>query len=104
MQPSERRRGALSRSAIGRALRRPWSSEYDRTKWVAHYRIAGPMVRAGLPLVVVQPGAVYGPGDPSTLGQVLRDYLRRRLLAVPKEAASSWGYVDDIVGGHRNGA
>src|ERR1700680_2266655 len=31
----------------------PWLSEYDRTKWVAHYEIAEHMMRAGLPLVIV---------------------------------------------------
>src|SRR5579884_4023999 len=40
-------------------------SEYDRTKWVAHYEVAEPMIARGLPLVIVQPGLVYGPGDTS---------------------------------------
>ncbi len=43
----------------------PWLSLYDRTKWLAHYRVAEPMIRQGLPLVIVQPGLVYGPGDTS---------------------------------------
>src|SRR5262249_21366487 len=50
----------------------PWLSEYDRTKWVAHYEVAEPMMRSGLPLVIVQPGGVYGPGDASPQGQMLR--------------------------------
>jgi len=38
------------------------------------YEIALPMAQAGLPLVIVQPGVVYGPGDPSVIGDLLRQY------------------------------
>jgi nucleoside-diphosphate-sugar epimerase/N-acetylglutamate synthase-like GNAT family acetyltransferase len=78
----------------------PWLSEYDRTKWKAHYEVAVPMIDAGLPLVLVQPGVVYGPGDPSVIGSLLRQYLRRTLPAVPKGTAYCWGYVDDTARGH----
>jgi nucleoside-diphosphate-sugar epimerase/N-acetylglutamate synthase-like GNAT family acetyltransferase len=78
----------------------PWLSEYDRTKWKAHYEVAVPMIQAGLPLVIVQPGVVYGPGDPSAIGTMLRQYLRRTLPAVPKGTAYCWGHVDDTVLGH----
>ncbi|MBV8172635.1 MAG: NAD-dependent epimerase/dehydratase family protein, partial [Candidatus Eremiobacteraeota bacterium] len=62
----------------------PWLSEYDRTKWVAHHEVAEPMMRGGLPLVIVMPGAVYGPNDPSALGDMLRMYLKRRLPLTPR--------------------
>jgi nucleoside-diphosphate-sugar epimerase len=75
-------------------------SEYDRTKWLAHYEVAEPMMRAGLPLVIVQPGAVYGPNDPSAVAQMLRGYLRRRLPACPARTAMCWGHVDDTARGH----
>jgi nucleoside-diphosphate-sugar epimerase len=77
----------------------PWLSEYDRTKWLAHYEVAVPMARAGLPLVIVQPGLVYGPGDHSNLGDVLRDYLRRRLPVKP-EQGGCWSHVADSARGH----
>jgi nucleoside-diphosphate-sugar epimerase/N-acetylglutamate synthase-like GNAT family acetyltransferase len=77
-----------------------WLSEYDRTKWKAHYEVAVPMIQAGLPLVIVQPGVVYGPGDPSAIGSLLRQYLRRTLPAVPKGTTYCWGYVDDTARGH----
>jgi len=41
----------------------PFLSEYDRTKWKAQVEVAEPMMKAGLPLVIVMPGLVYGPGD-----------------------------------------
>lgn len=77
----------------------PWLSEYDRTKWRAHYEVAVPMAEARLPLVIVQPGLVYGPGDHSSVGAVLRDYLRRRLPVIP-EQGGSWGFVEDTARGH----
>src|SRR5262249_55628810 len=78
----------------------PWLSVYDRTKWIAHYQIAEPMMRAGLPLTIVQPGAVYGPGDNSPQGQLFRQYLRRRFPMVPSGTALCWGHVEDTARGH----
>src|SRR3989304_2125966 len=78
----------------------PWLSEYDRTKWVAHYEVAEPMMRRGLPLVIVQPGVTYGPGDPSAMGQTLREFLQRKLRGVPKRSAYCWGHVEDTAAGH----
>jgi len=78
----------------------PWLSVYDRSKWQAHYEVAVPMIRAGLPLVIVQPGVVYGPGDPSVIGNLLRQYLRRTLPIRPHGAAFCWGHVDDTAHGH----
>jgi len=78
----------------------PHLTEYDRTKWVAHYRVAEPMMAAGLPLLIVQPGLIYGPGDTSSLRPMLIRYLRRRLPVVPKRTAFCWAHVDDIARGH----
>jgi nucleoside-diphosphate-sugar epimerase len=78
----------------------PFLSEYDRTKWAAHYQVAEPMIRAGLPLIVVQPGGVYGPGDNSPQGQMLRQYLGRKLPMVPRGAALCWAHVEDTARGH----
>jgi nucleoside-diphosphate-sugar epimerase len=78
----------------------PWLSQYDRTKWVAHYEVAEPMMRDGLPLVIVQPGLVYGPGDTSALRPTLLDYLRRKLKRVPAGAAYCWGHIEDTARGH----
>ena len=50
-------------------------SVYDQTKADAH-RIAEEFIARGLPLVIVQPGLVYGPGDTSSVGTTLRQFLR----------------------------
>jgi nucleoside-diphosphate-sugar epimerase len=81
--------------------RGPHLSEYDRTKWLAHYEVALPMMRAGLPLVIVQPGLIYGPGDTGLPHQTLTRYLQRRLPMVPKGAAYCWTHIGDAVEAHR---
>ncbi len=78
----------------------PFLSEYDRTKWRAHYEVAVPMIREGLPLVIVQPGAIYGPGDTSGLRTMFIDYLQQHLPAIPAKTAFSWGYIEDVAQAH----
>ena len=78
----------------------PWLSNYDRTKWEAHYDVALPMIQQGLPLVIVQPGLVYGPGDKSTVRETLVQYLRRKLPLIPKTTAFNWSHVEDAARGH----
>lgn len=75
-------------------------SEYDRTKWVAHYEVADPLIAAGLPLVIVMPGLIYGPGDTSAVRTTFLQYLQRKLPVLPLKTAFSWAHVDDIARGH----
>lgn len=60
----------------------PYTSVYEQTKATAHRR-AREIAERGLPLVIVQPGVVYGPADPSTFGQLCRQFLSGRLPALP---------------------
>jgi nucleoside-diphosphate-sugar epimerase len=78
----------------------PFLSAYERTKWRAHYEVARPLMAAGLPLVILQPGAIYGPGDTSTLRGFFRQYLERRLPLVPPGTAFGWGHIDDVAAAH----
>ncbi|MBC8075698.1 MAG: SDR family NAD(P)-dependent oxidoreductase [Chloroflexales bacterium] len=78
----------------------PHLSEYDRTKWAAHYEVAEPLIAAGLPLVVVLPGLVYGPGDTSSARTTFIQYLTRKLPLVPRRTAYSWAHVDDVAQAH----
>jgi nucleoside-diphosphate-sugar epimerase len=79
----------------------PFLTEYDRTKWKAHYEVALPMARAGLPLVIVMPGLVYGPGDASAVHDSLVQLLRGRLFMTPSRVSFSWGYIEDTARGLR---
>ena len=78
----------------------PWLTRYERTKWMAHYQVARPMAEAGLPLVILQPGVVYGPGDPSAIGTAIRQYLQGRLPATPQRTAFCWAHVEDTAAAH----
>jgi nucleoside-diphosphate-sugar epimerase len=79
----------------------PFLTEYDRTKWLAHYQVAVPLARAGLPLIIAMPGAIYGPGDTSGLHETLAQLLRGRLFVTPRGVSFCWGYVEDVARGLR---
>ncbi|HYG94581.1 MAG TPA: NAD-dependent epimerase/dehydratase family protein [Nocardioides sp.] len=78
----------------------PWVSEYDRTKAEAH-QVAEEFAAADLPLVIVQPSVIYGPGDTgSGLGQLTRDVIAGRPVLGPKGGGCSWTHVEDAARGH----
>ena len=74
-------------------------SIYDQTKAEAH-RVADTFIAGGLPLVIVQPGLVYGPGDTSGVRSMLRTFLRREFQILPARTTFCWAHVDDIARGH----
>jgi nucleoside-diphosphate-sugar epimerase len=77
----------------------PYTSYYEETKYRAH-EIALRLIERGLPCVIVQPGQLYGPGDHSGVGGVMRGAATGRLAAV---AFGSLGldlvHVDDAATG-----
>jgi nucleoside-diphosphate-sugar epimerase len=87
---------------VDEAYERPggdYVSAYDWTKHVAQ-EIARERIELGAPIVIVQPGAIYGPGDHSELGdqleQVRAGKLRFRALSGVGVNAL---HVDDAVDG-----
>ncbi|HEX5216313.1 MAG TPA: NAD-dependent epimerase/dehydratase family protein [Vicinamibacterales bacterium] len=74
-------------------------SIYDETKARAH-DVASEFIAGGLPLVIVQPGVIYGPGDTSSLKTTLLQFLQRKLPAIPARTAFCWAHVDDVAHGH----
>jgi nucleoside-diphosphate-sugar epimerase len=78
----------------------PFLTEYDRTKWEAHVKVALPMMEAGLPLVVVMPGVVYGPGDTSIVRENLIQYLIGKLPLLAGGTTYSWAHIEDIAAAH----
>lgn len=75
-------------------------TEYERTKWQAHYEVAVPLQSRGAPLIITQPGVVTGPRDPSPHMQIMEFYLNRFPMAFGAESGVSWSHVDDIANGH----
>jgi nucleoside-diphosphate-sugar epimerase len=74
-------------------------TEYDRTKAAAH-EIAEQFIAEGLPLVIVMPGGIYGPGDTSVLRRTLIDFLQAKLPMLPTRAGICWAHVEDTAQGH----
>lgn len=76
-----------------------YGSVYEETKWIAHQRVHE-LAAEGAPIVTVMPGAVYGPGDSSILGVLLRFYAKGWLIAAPfMDAGVSWVRVEDVADG-----
>ncbi|MCI0436087.1 MAG: NAD-dependent epimerase/dehydratase family protein [Gemmatimonadetes bacterium] len=77
----------------------PYPSAYHRTKAEAHQAARRAQGR-GLPVTIVCPAYVYGPGDDGPNGRFIRNLLRGRLPALLAEPATfSYVHVDDIVSG-----
>jgi dihydroflavonol-4-reductase len=77
-------------------------SHYQRTTHQAHFEVAAALQKAGAPVIITPLGAVYGPGDLSTLGRLLRLHARRRLwVGIGPDNARAWTYVEDAALGLR---
>lgn len=76
-----------------------FTSHYEKTKWQAH-RVAVEKAAAGVPVVIVQPGVIYGRGDTSVTGGIIDQAARGKL---PMVSFAGMGltmvHVDDIVDG-----
>jgi len=76
-----------------------FTSYYEETKVRAH-EVADEFIKEGLPIVVVQPGQVYGPGDHSGFGGLLGSFARGRLPILPfPDLGLNLTYLDDVAGG-----
>ena len=72
---------------------------YDATKAEAHQLVAA-AAAAGAPAITVMPGVVYGPGDTSQTGALLRRALHQQRVVVSSGGRFCWAFVDDIANGH----
>ena len=76
-----------------------FTSYYDETKFLAH-QVAEERIANGAPIVVVQPGGVYGPDDHSELGNVIDQTAKGKLPArVFPEGGFMLCHVEDIAAG-----
>jgi len=76
-----------------------WLSCYDETKYHAH-KVAEEYMGKGAPVLIAQPGGVYGPGDQSDL-RLLIDLARRgwaKMKMMP-ETGFNFVHVDDVAAG-----
>jgi nucleoside-diphosphate-sugar epimerase len=74
-------------------------SYYDETKYRAH-KLAEERAAAGAPIVIVQPGVVYGPGDRAIIGQFIDQASKGKM---PAKAFPDMGitavFVEDVADG-----
>jgi dihydroflavonol-4-reductase len=74
-------------------------SYYDQTKYESH-QVALDRISKGAPIVIVQPGGVYGPNDHSEIGNMIGQYRSGRLPAVPfPDLGFNLVHVDDVADG-----
>jgi nucleoside-diphosphate-sugar epimerase len=74
-------------------------SYYDETKYLSH-QVAKERIDKGVPVVIVQPGGVYGPGDHSEVGNVIDQTATGKLKALPFAGLGlNLVYVDDVADG-----
>ena len=79
----------------------PFLSEYNRTNWLAHYKVAVPLQQRGAPIIIVLPGGVYGPGDTSIIAETMRRFCKGQLPVVPgADTMFTYAHVEDIAEGH----
>ena len=71
--------------------------EYSRTKYMGDLIAWEYYQKRGLPLVVIYPAAVLGPGDPKATGKYLQNLLHRRLPAtVFDDSFFTFVHVKDV--------
>ncbi|MCB9419048.1 MAG: NAD-dependent epimerase/dehydratase family protein [Ardenticatenaceae bacterium] len=78
----------------------PFITEYARTKWLAHYKVAVPFIEKGAPIIIVMPGAVYGPGDTSIVADLMRFFYRGAPAVPGLDTTFAYTHVEDIAEGH----
>jgi nucleoside-diphosphate-sugar epimerase len=94
--------GNTSGNVVDESYHRPgddFLSCYDETKYRSH-QVALERIAKGAPIVIVQPGGVYGPGDHSELGNII-DQTRTgklRMLMFP-DTGFNLVHVDDVADG-----
>jgi nucleoside-diphosphate-sugar epimerase len=76
-----------------------YTSYYDETKTLAH-RVAEGYIAKGLPVAIAQPGQIYGPGDHSGIGALLRRTAAGKLPVLTfGDLGLSFVHVSDVADG-----
>jgi dihydroflavonol-4-reductase len=87
---------------VDESYRRPGNdflSYYDETKYESH-QVALDRIAKGAPIVIVQPGGVYGPGDHSEIGNMIDQASKGKLFAYMfPETGFNLVHVDDVADG-----
>ncbi|HMC36895.1 MAG TPA: NAD-dependent epimerase/dehydratase family protein, partial [Actinomycetota bacterium] len=87
---------------VDETYRRPGNdfvSYYDETKFLAHQAALERIARSA-PIVIVQPGGVYGPGDHSEIGRLIEQMRtgKLRVMTFP-DLGFNFVHVEDVADG-----
>ncbi|MDR1964727.1 MAG: NAD-dependent epimerase/dehydratase family protein [Planctomycetaceae bacterium] len=79
-------------------------TEYERSKTIMEHETTQ-WIENGLPLVIVNPTRVYGPGlfsESNTVSKLINDYRHGRFPFLLNRGANigNYGFVDDVAEGH----
>lgn len=75
-------------------------SYYDQTKYESHHVATDRIRLKEAPIVIVQPGGVYGPGDHSEIGTVIDQARSGKLKALPFASTGfNLVHVEDVADG-----
>lgn len=102
--PTESGRGGVLDESAGPAdPQRRWINDYERTKALSDRR-ARAAIEQGVPLRVVYPGVIYGPGELTEGNIVVRhvmDLVAKKLPGLLGKAERVWNYVfvEDVAEG-----
>jgi dihydroflavonol-4-reductase len=92
-------RGAVVDESYRRPQPPAFLSYYDETKYLAHLA-AEERIAAGAPILIGMPGMVYGPGDHSQVGEVIRQAMAGTLTVLSAaDMGGSLVHLDDAVTG-----
>ena len=75
-------------------------TEHARTKWLAHYQVALPLMQKGAPIIIVMPGGVYGPGGYGLITDMMRIFYRGYPFVAGADTVFTFAHVADIAEGH----
>jgi dihydroflavonol-4-reductase len=82
-----------------RDLDQGFLSYYDETKYRSH-ELVKERINAGAPIVIVQPGVVYGPGDHSEIGNMIDQMQSGKLkMKMFPKSRFNFVFVDDVADG-----
>jgi dihydroflavonol-4-reductase len=98
--PATIRGATIPTDELAKVSTAQFTSHYKYLKWLAE-EIAVNLARKGLPVIIVNPSAPVGPRDvkPTPTGQVIVDFLNRRLPAY-LDTGLNWVHVRDVAIGH----
>ncbi|HEX4720327.1 MAG TPA: NAD-dependent epimerase/dehydratase family protein [Thermoleophilaceae bacterium] len=92
-------KGQVVDETYARNLDDGFLSYYDETKYRSH-ELVKERIERGAPIVVAQPGVVYGPGDHSEVGNMINQMRSGKLkMRMFPDARFNFVFVDDVADG-----